>query len=38
MLFLHTLIVIEKQAEKRMRSGVDVADEEDEEEVEVEDE
>ena len=34
MFFLHTLIVIEKQVEKRMKSGVDIVDEEDEEDEE----
>ena len=38
MFFLHTLIVIEKQVEKRMKSGVDIVDEEDEEDEEEEEE
>jgi hypothetical protein len=38
MFFLHTLIVIEKQAEKRMRSGVDAVEGDDEEDEEDEDE
>jgi hypothetical protein len=37
MLFLHTQVVIDKQAEKRMRSGNDEEDEEDKDEDEEDD-